>query len=136
MSISATSSAASLMSAIRGQYRDQFAKLKETYQETGSIVGAEASYKSDDGNVIISLRGLQTSDGKEYVDVTYKVDGAEAGTLQRALGYGIDNETGLPVSADTQFGGIGMNASAEIDDLEDFDALAKQYTDMALETPG
>lgn len=134
MAISATSSASDLMRTIRSQYQEQFGKLKQAYQETGTVVGSEASYQSDDGNLEISVRGFQTPDGKQAVDVTYKIDGAEAATLQRALGYGIDNDTGLPHSSDTQFGGGMMSASDYVDDTGDFDALAHKFADLNLET--
>jgi hypothetical protein len=134
MSISATSSASALMNTIRNEYREQFAKLKQAYQETGTVVGVEASYQSDDGSLKISVRGFETKDGKQAVDVTYKIDGSEAATLQKALGYGIDNDTGLPYSSDTQFGGAGMSASDYVDDARDFDALAEKFADINLMT--
>jgi hypothetical protein len=134
MAISATSSASDLMRTIRTQYQEQFTKLKQAYQETGTVVGAEESYQSDDGNLKISVRGFQTKDGKQAVDVTYSVDGAESATLQKALGYGIDNDTGLARSSDTQFGNIGMSASNFVDDAGDFDALADKFADLNLMT--
>jgi hypothetical protein len=134
MAISATSSASDLMRTIRSQYQEQFAKLKQAYQETGTVVGAEAAYQSDDGNLKISVRGFQTPDGKQAVDVTYAVDGAESATLQLALGYGIDNDTGLARPSDIRYGNIGMSASDYVDDAGDFDALAKRFADLNLET--
>jgi len=134
MAISATSSSSDLMRTIRSQYQEQFSKLKQAYQETGSVVGTEASYQSDDGSLKISVRGFQTTDGKQAVDVTYKIDGTEAVTLQTALGYGIDNDTGLAYSGDTQFGGAMMSASDFVDDAGDFDALAQKFADENLLT--
>jgi hypothetical protein len=55
-------------------------------------------------------------------------------TLQRALGYGIDNDTGLTYTSDTQFGGAMMSASDFVDDVGDFDALAKKFADENLIT--
>jgi hypothetical protein len=119
---------------IRSQYQEQFAKLKQAYQAVGTVVGAEASYQSNDGNLKISIRGFETMDGKQAVDVSYSIDGAEATTLQKALGYGIDNDTGLAYSSDTQFGGARMSASDFVDDSGDFDALAQKFADQNLMT--
>jgi hypothetical protein len=135
MAISATSSGAAIAGAIRSQYQEQFANLKRTYQETGSIAGAETAYKSDDGNVALSLRGYKTSDGREAVEVSFSTAGAEGAALQRLLTGGIDNTTGRPFSPDTQLGGPAMNASEVVDDAADFDALAQKFAAASLATP-
>lgn len=134
MAISATSSGAAIAGAIRSQYQEQFAKLKRTYQETGSIAGAETTYKSDDGNVALSLRGYKTSDGREAVEVSFSTAGAEGAALQKLLTGGIDNTTGRPFSPDTQLGGPAMNASEVVDGAADFDALAQKFAAASLST--
>lgn len=134
MTFSATSSASSLMSSVRELYQSQFAAMKKQYKETGTVAGAQTSFTSDDGNVKLSIRGQVTSDGRQYLNLDYRMDGKEGETLARTLTGGIDNLTGLPFSADAQVGGGGMSAGAEITSDADFDALAKDYTNTVLET--
>jgi len=134
MGLSATSSATQIMSTIRGQYQEQFAKLKAAYQETGSIAGAETAYASDDGNIKLSIRGMQMADGRQVVDVKFDAKGAEAATLQYALSGGRDPSTGLPAQVNEGYGETGMNGSDFAASAEDFDALADKFTGMTLRT--
>ena len=128
MGLSATSSASQIMQSIRDQYQEQFAKLKAAYQENGSIAGVESSYASDDGNVKISIRGMQTGDGRQYVDVSFKAAGAEGATLVTELQDGTDPTTGLPMTAfSKQYAGdMGSNGSEIITSAEDLDATAQK----------
>jgi hypothetical protein len=124
------------MHTIRDQYQEQFAKLKAAYQENGSIVGVETSYASDDGNVKISVRGMQTADGRQLVDVSFKAGGAEGATLVTALQGGTDPDTGLPMTAySKQYAGdMGSSGSEIITSAEDFDATAQKFADSLLKT--
>ena len=136
MGLSATSSAAQIASTIRGQFQEQFAKLKAVYQETGSIAGASTSYASGDGNVQISIRGMQGADGKQFVSASFKADGAEGATLVTDLLGGVDPGTGLAMTEfSKQHVGIGNSGASEvITSAEDFDATAKKFSDAILKT--
>ncbi|HWA50725.1 MAG TPA: hypothetical protein VG742_20820 [Dongiaceae bacterium] len=135
MSISASSSASAIANTIRSQFQSQFAKLKQAFEETGTVEGTQAAYQSDDGNLQINVRGFKTKDGQQAVDVTYKIKGAEGVTLQTAQGYGIKYDTGLALAADEQVGGEAMmSASDFVDDAGDFDALAQKFADLNLQT--
>jgi hypothetical protein len=136
MGLSATSSASQIIHTIRDQYQEQFAKLKAAFQEDGSIAGVESSYASDDGNVKISIRGMQTGDGRQYVNVSFKAGGAEGATLATELQDGTDPTTGLPMTAfSKQYAGdFNSNGSEIITSAEDLDATAQKFADNLLKT--
>jgi len=133
MAITATSSGASLIAAIRSQIQTEFAAAKKTYQETGSIAGISENYASNDGNVVIKLSGTK-QDGKDVLALSYSTAGKEGESLTDTLTGRIDDLTGLPMTADEHGGGGSGAGSVYIASAQDIDDFQESITHSILDT--
>jgi hypothetical protein len=133
MSITATTPAPNLIASIRGQIQSEFARARQSFQETGHVTDVSENFVSADGNVVISLSGRQ-NDGQDVLQLDIRIDGDEGAIVGRALTGGIDDLTGVPNPADTQYGGPGGSGSRYIHNLDDITALAQDMTHGVLDT--
>ncbi|NUB16160.1 hypothetical protein GAY28_28690 [Azospirillum brasilense] len=135
MSITAPGSGSTLIASLRSQFQSEFAAVKKAYQETGQLAGTQRIFRSEDGDVTISLSGRKLDDGREVLELTYGIGGAKGALLGRTLSGGINDATGLALPADTRYGGITGSASTEaITSFDDIEAFERDMVASTFET--
>lgn len=135
MSIAATGSGATLAQSLKQNFKGVFDAAKKSFQESGHVANVSEQYASKDGNVSIKLSGKTLDNGREVLELSYNIRGAQGAALGRYRSGGIDERTGQAEAPGTRHGDLGGSASSDaITGLQDIDNLESNAVASALDT--